>query len=163
MATWIAYTDPATASSALQSRLLQAGATLSNKLNAEGIMLYALANFMNTDVAGQYFAPTGQTAQTVTYATTMTPNLALGNYIVITATDTVAFTIANPTNPTTGSTVIFRLCNASGGTIGTATWGAAFKTPSITKAATGSNRSHAFFYDGTAYYQLYSSPGDIAN
>lgn len=70
------------------------------------------------------------------YAASMTPDLALGNWITITVTNGVAFTVQNPTfngaalaatNVPVGSFVALTILNASGGGTGAITLGSAWK------------------------------------
>jgi hypothetical protein len=102
------------------------------------------------------------------YSASMTPNLLTANSFLITATNGVAFTINNPTNPPAqgGNRVHFWIINTSGGALGAVTWGAGYKVPAgISYPATGNRRCYTF-EQGTAgglYYLVVSPTVDIPN
>lgn len=96
-----------------------------------------------------------------TYATTMAidPRYRVNNIV---PSDTVAFTLSNPvTAPPVGTEFSIRFLNSSGGTMGTPTFGSAFKVASFTKPANGTVRYYTFFYNGTTYEEMYRSGADL--
>jgi hypothetical protein len=99
----------------------------------------------------------------ITYSATMATDASLADTFTITATDTVAFTISNPTNGKAGDQITYIIKNASGGVQGTITWGAAFKVAAWVKPATGFNRSITFLFDGTNWVEVGRGANDIAN
>lgn len=99
----------------------------------------------------------------ITYATSMTPSLSDGSVFEIRATDTVAYTIANPTNPISGQTIHFIIKNGSGGTMGNVTFGNAFKLgAAFDKPADTKYRVYSFVYNGTYWFEVSRSAADIA-
>lgn len=148
------------ASALLSNNAANAGLTntvpldrLSNLEQVVGNLLQALPN-------GVLLSAPADTITVITYSATMATNAALGRFFKITASDTSAMTISNPTNPTTGQTITYLLYNASGGTMGTITWGAAFKVVAITKPANTTMRSISFIYDGTYWVETAVSAAD---
>lgn len=103
------------------------------------------------------------TTATITYSASMTPDAALGNDFVITATNGTAFTINTPTNPSTGQSIVFTIRNTSGGALGVATWAAVFKMVAWVQPANGFSRSIRFRYDGTNWVELMRGAADVAN
>ena len=83
---------------------------------------------------------------------------ALGGIATITATNNTAFTIANPTNPTTGEWLSIQVRNTSGAALGTITWDTLYKMATFTKPATGYHRTVTFRYNGTNWDELNCSP-----
>jgi hypothetical protein len=98
-----------------------------------------------------------------TYSTSITPNAALANWFIITATDGVGFTINAPSNATTGQSITFTIKNTSGGAMGTLTWDAVFKKATFTNPANSNNRSVTFNYDGTNWIQVAQTGTDVPN
>ena len=100
---------------------------------------------------------------TITYSASM----AVDNryqFFVITATNSTAFTIANPLYPILdGQTITFTIKNTSGGALGTATWGALYKLATWTQPATGFNRSITFTFNGTNFVELSRTAADVPN
>jgi len=82
--------------------------------------------------------------QTLTYGVTVATDLSLGNHFILTVTDTVAFTISNPTQKVAGKRVTYTIKNTSGGAMGAITWGTDFKMSAFTNPATGNSRSIDF-------------------
>lgn len=103
----------------------------------------------------------------LTYAAAMTPDLSMGDYFIITATNGVAFTINNPTNPPlAGDTqrLVFRIRNTSGGAAGALTFGVLFKIGAAwAQPATGFSRAIEFLWDGTNWVESFRSAADVAN
>jgi hypothetical protein len=101
----------------------------------------------------------------VTYSTSMTIDASLGNRFTITPTDGVAFTINAPTHPTVGQAIDVTIVNSrgGGGTLGAATWNAAFKLAAWTQPLDGFNRSIRFMYTGSVWSEQYRSATDIPN
>lgn len=100
---------------------------------------------------------------TITYSASMTPDVSLGNNFTISATNSTAFTINAPTNPTTGQFVTITIRNTSGGALGVATWNAAFKMTAWTQPANTNSRSIQFKYDGTNWIEINRSAADVPN
>lgn len=103
------------------------------------------------------------TAVTITYSASMTPNLASGDYQVITATNSTAFTINAPTNPTSGQHWWLRIANGSGGAVGAITWatGTVFKVGTWVAPANGKSRIIEFLYDGATHWAVCESDSDL--
>jgi hypothetical protein len=53
--------------------------------------------------------------------------------------------------------------NASGGAMGTITWGAAYYMSAWTNPANGQNRSISFRFDGSAWVQISQTGVDVPN
>jgi hypothetical protein len=103
---------------------------------------------------------------TIVYSAAMAVDLSKGSWQLITATDTNAFTIANPTNVAglQGPCFALTIANASGGTIGTWTFGTAYKVEaSPTKPANGFQRTYLFVNDGTNWREWSYTANDVAN
>jgi hypothetical protein len=99
---------------------------------------------------------------TPTYGVTVTINADSGNYAKITVTDTNAWTMAAPTNPRTGQTLVVDIVNASGGAMGAITWNAVWKLDSsYANPANGKRRTATFYYDGSNWVQVGAWSGDI--
>lgn len=99
---------------------------------------------------------------TVTYSASMTIDAALGNDYVITATNGTAFTINAPTNPITGQFISVLIRNTFG-TLGVATWNAAFKMTAWTQPLNGFSRCIYFAYDGTNWVERGRTSADVPN
>lgn len=96
------------------------------------------------------------TRATPTYGTTVTPNMANGQWHTITVTDSVNFTIGLPNNgPGSSETaeIVVEVTNTSGGAMGTITWNSAFKFPGVswTNPATGKSRYARFQWNGSLW------------
>ena len=101
---------------------------------------------------------------TVTYSASMTPNAALGNSHIITATNGTAFTINAPTNETTDQRLLITIKNTSGGALGVATWNANYLMSAWTNPATGFSRSIEFISAGGGTWRQISQTGvDVPN
>jgi hypothetical protein len=100
-----------------------------------------------------------------TYGTTVTVDAAQANYFRLTVTDGVAFTIAAPANPSTGTPqkITLMIRNTSGGALGAITWNAVFKMVAWTSPANGFSRSISFVYDGTNWVETFRSAADVPN
>lgn len=100
---------------------------------------------------------------TLTYGTTVNTDCRLGNSFLVTATNGTAFTMAAPTNPSTGQIIEYEFLNSSGGAMGAVTWNAAFKLAgALTNPGNGNRRVIGFRYNGTNWIERYRSPADIA-
>ena len=100
------------------------------------------------------------------YGPVVTPNLTLGSSFTITATDGVAFQVANPIGALQqGSTnrISITIKNASGGVLGAVTWGTAYKQAGSFAAGNGQRRSAQFEFDGTNWVLIAGPTGDIPN
>lgn len=150
----------------------QASALLSNAALAAGLgnttpfdrltnLEQILANLLVALPNGILISAPAETITVITYSATMATNAALGCFFKITATDTTAMTISNPTNATTGQKITYLLYNGSGGTMGTITWGAAFKIATVTKPANATMRALQFIYDGTNWVEVNVNASDI--
>jgi hypothetical protein len=107
------------------------------------------------------------TVQALTYGTTVATNPATGGYCTLSVTDGVGFTVSSP-SPAPGSTraavLAYEISNASGGAMGTITWGAAFKTSgSWANPANGKRRVIHFRWNGTNWVEQSVSPADITD
>ncbi len=100
---------------------------------------------------------------TLVYSATIATDAFAGNTYIITVTNGTAFTISNPTNPTTGQRITYRIRNTSGGAVGVITWGAAFKLAAWASPATAFSRSIDFEYDGTNWVEVFRTPADVPN
>jgi hypothetical protein len=98
-----------------------------------------------------------------TYGASVAINAALGNHFVIVVTDTSAFTIANPTNPTAGQMISLNIRNGSGGSMGAITWGGDFRLSAWTNPANGYSRSIQFRYYGTTWVEESRTAADVLN
>jgi hypothetical protein len=89
---------------------------------------------------------------------------AAGSTFLIVATNNAIFTVANPTNPTSGQQIRIRIKNTSGGALGAVTWDTAFKLGAAwTSPANGYSRSIDFEYNGTNWVEATRSAADVAN
>jgi hypothetical protein len=101
--------------------------------------------------------------QTLTYGATVNTDMALGNYCII-VSNTSAFTINSPTNAQIGETLTYEIVNASGGAMGTITWGANFsyRDTSWTNPANGKRRLIQFKYrQANSWAQVAPATGDM--
>jgi hypothetical protein len=97
---------------------------------------------------------------TIAYSASMTLDCNLGNSFIITATNSTAFTINAPTNPTIKRiTITIRAAAA----LGVATWDAAFKMTAWTQPASGNSRAIDFEYNGAAWIEKGRTAADIPN
>jgi len=85
---------------------------------------------------------------TPTYDTSVDINVALGQTFIITVTDGNNFTMEAPSANFYGCIKI-RLKNSSGGAVGTITWNAIYKKPTLTSPANGFQRTYPFCFNGT--------------
>ena len=101
--------------------------------------------------------------QTLTYSSSITPNLALGNYCIIVVTDGNPITINPPTNGRDKKDMYFEIVNASGGAMGTITWnGTAYPYVSWTNPANGKRRFiHLHRRSATAWAQVGAVTPDL--
>lgn len=112
-------------------------------------------NQTGTTTAKDSGATFGQKNIVLAYSATIATNASNGETFVITATNNTAFTISNPTKPTHGQIITYRIKNTSGGALGAITWGTGFYMSAWTSPATGYSRSISFLYDGTSWIQQY--------
>lgn len=119
------------------------------------------------DLGGNTFGTVTNTGTlgvaTVTYSASMTPDASLAPVQTITATNSTAFTINAPTNPTIGQRLTITIRNTSGGALGTATWNAVFKMASWTQPGDTNSRSITFCYNGTNWIEQTRTASDIPN
>jgi hypothetical protein len=98
------------------------------------------------------------------YATSVPINMAQGVIHQITATDGTGFTVANPTNGVIGDALIVYIRNASGGALGTVTWGGAYKLAGPwTSPADGNGRTITFVSNGADWIELNRAAADIGD
>lgn len=97
---------------------------------------------------------------TLTYGATVSVNADAATIHKLTVTNGTGFTIANPSNPSTGRLLILRIRNTSGGVMATPTFDTLYKLPdfSVTKPGNGFQRFVAFVYDGTNWNEIFCSP-----
>lgn len=100
---------------------------------------------------------------TETYGTTVTIDARLGNERIVTVTNTTAWTMAAPTNPTTGQYLEITVRNTSGGVAGAITWNTAFKMTAFTNPANGFSRTIVFRYNGTNWVEKGRTAADVPN
>jgi hypothetical protein len=115
------------------------------------------------DIFGNY----GSRQGTLNYSSSITPDVATPS-MLLNVTDTNNFTINNPVDQTTigGAGTQFqtwqmRIVNASGGDVGTVTWGGNFKVGSPTFPGNGNSRWFYFVWDGFNNWLANESPGDL--
>jgi len=114
----------------------------------------------HADVEGVVGSITTVTA--ATYSASITVDASAQQYVQIVATDTVAFTINNPTNARAGMSLIFDIKNSSGGTLGTPTFDTLFLLAgTFTKPASTKRRTISFYFDGTNWVEENRAPADI--
>ena len=140
--------------------------TAQNDALSEGNPIGAID--MNT---GAFTAVTAQSVQayqnagqpnTIVYTSSMTPNLAIGDVVLVNATNSSNFTINNPTNPFSYQRWLLRLLNTSGGSLGTVSWGGAFlNLDTVTSPANGKQRWFEFLWNGTNHVMMWESAFDI--
>lgn len=106
--------------------------------------------------------PTLSSPFVLPYGTTIARDASSGSVAKITATDTVAFAISAPTNaPGRTGRLVFKIANASGGSLGTITWNAIYKlTASWTSPANTFYRVIEFVYVDGSFVEVFRS-GDI--
>ena len=94
--------------------------------------------------------------QTLPYAASITPNIALGNYCILVVTDANPITINPPSNAASAHDIYFEIVNASGGPMGPVTWNAsAYPYISWTNPANGKRRLvHLHRRSTTAFAQV---------
>ena len=104
------------------------------------------------------------TRVTPTYNVTTLINASLGNQFDITVTNTGAFTVGNPASAIfAGQRITVRIINASGGTLGTVTWGSNYRLSSWVSPANGFSRAIDFQYDGAKWVEVSRTPADVPN
>jgi hypothetical protein len=109
--------------------------------------------------------PMGSAAPvTLVFGAAPATNAGLGNVFIITATSNTAITFAAPTSPTTGQLLTYVIRNTSGGSMGSVSFNAVFKTASgFTTPATANSRTITFLYNGANWVELYRGAADVAN
>lgn len=163
-----------TAGVALGDVILIAGSLAAVKITRiYGNQIDVDTNFGATVVGGavSFWAPTyifgagpvAFSALPVAYGASMTPDVALYNDVYITVTDANNFTINNPTNGSVGQLLTVHITNTSGGALGVATWGAAFKMAAWTQPGSGTNRSITFINSGANWYEISRTAADVPN
>ena len=98
-----------------------------------------------------------------TYGASVAIDGSLGNTFAVTATNGTAFTVANPTNASTGQTITIQIRNTSGGVLGAVTWDTLYKLAAWTSPATGNSRAVTFLYDGTNWVEVGRVAADVPN
>lgn len=94
-----------------------------------------------------------QSQITLAYSASMTPDAALGNQFIITATNDSNFMINAPSNPTRGQRINIRIRNASGGSLGAVRWNAVFKMAYFKSPNNSYSADSDFIYDGKNWIQ----------
>lgn len=83
---------------------------------------------------------------------------------VVTITSAAPFSIPNPSRSTNvGERMTVRVRNASGGPLGKATWGAAYRLAPWTSPASGHSRSIDFQFDGALWIEASRTSADVPN
>jgi hypothetical protein len=100
---------------------------------------------------------------TPTYGSSTAINANLGNIFIINVTDNNAFTISNPTNPSSGQIISIVVRHQTGSSLGVLTWDTAFKVgASWDQPSTGGkSRIIDFFYNGTNWVEKSRTAADI--
>lgn len=93
-----------------------------------------------------------------TYGASVAVNASNGNVAIVSASNSSDFTVANPTNASTGQPLIIMVKNTSGGTLGVITWDTLYKLGTFTKPTSGKARSVTFVYTGTHWAEVACSP-----
>jgi hypothetical protein len=96
------------------------------------------------------------------YSTSIAWDVSQTREPIITATNGTAFTITSPVNTIAGEVYYLTISNTSGGSLGTITWGSAFKVAAISSPATGNQIVIQFYFDGT-YMRQMNTPVSIPN
>lgn len=104
----------------------------------------------------------------LTYSSSIAVNAEHGAVLTITATDTTAFTIQDPTNAFDGMELTFAITSAAGGSHGTITWGTSgtkFRLAggAWTAPAASKERSINFVYSNTdsKWHEQWRTSGDV--
>ena len=102
------------------------------------------------------------TAQAITQAATVTPNLSLGSLATITVTTNANITVANPALNVSGGEFDLVVFNNSGGAMGTVSFGNLYLVAggAFTSPGSGKRRSVRFRFDGTYWVELSRSAAD---
>lgn len=101
------------------------------------------------------------TPVTPTYGASVAIDLSLGDWFIVTATNSTSFTIINPSGvtPTAGDEIEITVVNSSGGAITMTTpFDTLYKLASFTKPANGFNRTVRFKYTGSVWREVSCSP-----
>lgn len=127
---------------------------------------------MDTPDGGTHFViragdlqPLRSSLTTLTYGTTVTTDASKGSWQKVTATNTTAFTIANPSNfPGTAQSqeLTIEVVNSSGGAMGTITWGTNYTLVggAFTNPATGKARWIKFAWNGSKWIEIARAGAD---
>jgi hypothetical protein len=92
------------------------------------------------------FASTYERVAPVPYGTTVRPPGDLSRTVLVTVTDTVAFTVAPPERPREGVHLTIDFFNNSGGTMGTVTFDPAYQlTAAFVAPANGAHKVYSFY------------------
>ena len=97
----------------------------------------------------------------ITYGASMTPDLSKGGVQTITVTNNSAFTVNNPANVAVGMEWTLNILNSSGGSMGTVSFGGAFRLGTFTAPANNKARVGTFYYDGTNHWLVGGFGADI--
>jgi parallel beta-helix repeat protein len=140
----------------------------SNGLNAfDTSTLYQKSNIVKGTAGASMTKDSGATLGftniDIPYSASMTPDATSSDCFTITVTNTTAFTINTPTKGNRGQILTLTIKNASGGAMGTITWGAAYYMSAWTNPANGQNRSISFRFDGSAWVQISQTGVDVPN
>jgi hypothetical protein len=96
----------------------------------------------------------------LTYGATVNINAFLGGRFYLPITNGSAFTIANPTNPTTGQEITIAMKNNTAGAAGPVSWGSNFTLVNSTFMGppAGEFRTITFYYDNPTWVEIARSP-----
>lgn len=119
------------------------GVVVQNKQRAQ--IYFDGTNFVPVSVDGL--------TQDIAFAATITPDVSVGNVIIVGAITGATLTINAPTNLVKGQTVTFRLLQDGTGSR-TITWNAIFKKSADGAGTANQNGVTQFLYDGTDLVQM---------
>jgi hypothetical protein len=118
-------------------------------------------SFHATDVLGSKSA----NIAVLTYSATIATDASLAYNFKITATNTTAWTMSAPTNPTNGDSITYFIVRSSVSALGVITWNAVFKmTAWVQPTANNTYRSITFIFDQPAnvWREVGRTAADIA-
>jgi hypothetical protein len=114
---------------------------------ATNLSVGALAGFLSDQLQKlQRLVQCYEPVAVLTYGTTVQVGGELSRIQLITVTDAVNFTIANPRTPREGAEIVLDIFNNTAGVIGTITFGSEYQTAgAFVKPAAGKHKLIAFY------------------